>query len=215
MPGEFRGGYRVTTPETMDVVRMVLVGQVQREVVGLVNAHGPHAVGLSGEDAHVFHRRAPRRRSSTASWSTSASSATSSRSSPASSSASSTTAASRSCRSVARGARRRGLQRQRRHRGRRARGRARRREARRAHRRRGALRRLAGERARSSAASRRTSSTELLPPCRAAWSRRWRPACGRCAGGVPGAHVLDGRVPHALLLEVFTDRRASGRWCCP
>jgi acetylglutamate kinase len=38
----------------MDVVRMVLVGQVQREVVGLVNAHGPHAVGLSGEDAHVF-----------------------------------------------------------------------------------------------------------------------------------------------------------------
>jgi acetylglutamate kinase len=54
VPGEFRGGYRVTTPEAMDVVRMVLVGQVQREVVGLVNAHGPHAVGLSGEDAHVF-----------------------------------------------------------------------------------------------------------------------------------------------------------------
>ena len=51
---EFRGGHRVTTPETMDVVRMVLVGQVQRDVVGLVNAHGPHAVGLSGEDAHVF-----------------------------------------------------------------------------------------------------------------------------------------------------------------
>ncbi len=54
VPGEFRGGYRVTTPEAMDVVRMVLVGQVQREIVGLVNAHGPHAVGLSGEDAHVF-----------------------------------------------------------------------------------------------------------------------------------------------------------------
>jgi acetylglutamate kinase len=54
VPGEFRGGYRVTTPEAMEVVRMVLVGQVQREVVGLVNAHGPHAVGLSGEDAHVF-----------------------------------------------------------------------------------------------------------------------------------------------------------------
>ncbi len=54
IPGEFRGGYRVTTPEAMDVVRMVLVGQVQREVVGLINAHGPHAVGLSGEDAHVF-----------------------------------------------------------------------------------------------------------------------------------------------------------------
>jgi len=51
---EFRGGHRVTTPETMDVVRMVLTGQVQREVVGLVNAHGPFAVGLSGEDAHLF-----------------------------------------------------------------------------------------------------------------------------------------------------------------
>ncbi|MEZ5115699.1 MAG: acetylglutamate kinase [Candidatus Nanopelagicales bacterium] len=51
---EFRGGLRVTTPEAMDVVRMVLTGQVQREVVGLINAHGPHAVGLSGEDAHTF-----------------------------------------------------------------------------------------------------------------------------------------------------------------
>ena len=51
---EFRGGLRVTTPEAMDVVRMVLTGQVQREVVGLVNAHGPYAVGLSGEDAHLF-----------------------------------------------------------------------------------------------------------------------------------------------------------------
>jgi len=52
--GEFRGGYRVTSPEAMDVVRMVLTGQVQREVVGLLNAHGPYAVGLSGEDAHLF-----------------------------------------------------------------------------------------------------------------------------------------------------------------
>ena len=50
----FSGGFRVTTPETMDVVRMVLTGQVQREVVGLINAHGPFAVGLSGEDAHTF-----------------------------------------------------------------------------------------------------------------------------------------------------------------
>ncbi|MGN6333014.1 MAG: acetylglutamate kinase [Motilibacteraceae bacterium] len=50
----FAGGLRVTTPETMDVVRMVLVGQVQREVVGLINDHGPFAVGLSGEDANLF-----------------------------------------------------------------------------------------------------------------------------------------------------------------
>jgi acetylglutamate kinase len=44
----------VTTPETVDVVRMVLVGQVGRELVGLINEHGPHAVGLSGEDAGLL-----------------------------------------------------------------------------------------------------------------------------------------------------------------
>ncbi|WP_033296263.1 acetylglutamate kinase [Amycolatopsis jejuensis] len=54
MPGEFKGGLRVTTPETMDIVRMVLVGQVSRELVGLINAHGPYAVGISGEDARLF-----------------------------------------------------------------------------------------------------------------------------------------------------------------
>ncbi|WP_141782761.1 acetylglutamate kinase [Nocardioides albertanoniae] len=51
---EFRGGLRVTTPEAMEVVRMVLVGQVQRELVGLINEHGPLAVGCSGEDAGLF-----------------------------------------------------------------------------------------------------------------------------------------------------------------
>ncbi|MHB1614653.1 MAG: acetylglutamate kinase [Actinomycetes bacterium] len=54
LPVEFRGGLRVTTAETVDVVRMVLVGQVGRELVGLVNEHGPYAVGMSGEDAHLF-----------------------------------------------------------------------------------------------------------------------------------------------------------------
>ena len=54
---EFRGGMRVTTPEAMDVVRMVLVGQVGRELVGLLNLQGPIAVGLSGEDAHLFGAR--------------------------------------------------------------------------------------------------------------------------------------------------------------
>lgn len=51
---EFKGGFRVTTPEAMDIVRMVLVGQVGRELVGLLNAHGSMAVGLSGEDAGLF-----------------------------------------------------------------------------------------------------------------------------------------------------------------
>ena len=54
---EFKGGLRVTTAEAMDVVRMVLVGQVQRELVGLINQHGPFAVGLSGEDAGLFTAR--------------------------------------------------------------------------------------------------------------------------------------------------------------
>jgi acetylglutamate kinase len=51
---EFRAGLRVTTPEAVDVVRMVLVGQVGRELVGLINEHGPHAVGLSGEDGGLL-----------------------------------------------------------------------------------------------------------------------------------------------------------------
>ena len=51
---EFRGGLRVTTPEAMEVVRMVLVGQVGRDLVGLINAHSTLAVGLSGEDGGLF-----------------------------------------------------------------------------------------------------------------------------------------------------------------
>jgi acetylglutamate kinase len=57
MEATFAGGLRVTTKETMDVVRMVLTGQVNREIVGLVNAHGPFAVGMSGEDAHLLTAR--------------------------------------------------------------------------------------------------------------------------------------------------------------
>jgi acetylglutamate kinase len=57
MEATFAGGLRVTTKETMDVVRMVLTGQVNREIVGLINAHGPFAVGMSGEDAHLLTAR--------------------------------------------------------------------------------------------------------------------------------------------------------------
>ena len=52
--GEFKGGFRVTTPEVLDVARMVLFGQVGRELVNLINAHGPYAVGITGEDAQLF-----------------------------------------------------------------------------------------------------------------------------------------------------------------
>jgi acetylglutamate kinase len=57
MESTFRGGLRVTTTEAMDVVRMVLTGQVNRDVVGQINRHGPFAVGLSGEDAHLLTAR--------------------------------------------------------------------------------------------------------------------------------------------------------------
>jgi len=54
VPTEFRGGLRVTTPETIDVVRMVLTGQVGPDVVNLINQHGPLGVALSGEDGRLF-----------------------------------------------------------------------------------------------------------------------------------------------------------------
>ncbi len=54
VPSQFRGGLRVTDSETMDVVRMVLMGQVNRDIVGMLNEHGPFALGMSGEDANLF-----------------------------------------------------------------------------------------------------------------------------------------------------------------
>ena len=54
IPGDFQGGLRVTTPEVLEVARMVLFGQVGRELVNHINAHGPYAVGLTGEDARLF-----------------------------------------------------------------------------------------------------------------------------------------------------------------
>jgi acetylglutamate kinase len=50
----FTAGLRVTTEETIDVVRMVLNGKVNKDIVGLINRCGPYAVGLSGEDANLF-----------------------------------------------------------------------------------------------------------------------------------------------------------------
>ena len=51
---EFRDGQRVTDAETVDIARMVLVGKVNREIVGSINMHGPLAVGVSGEDAGLI-----------------------------------------------------------------------------------------------------------------------------------------------------------------
>jgi len=51
---EFRDGLRVTDAETLDVARMVLVGKVGRDIVGAINVHGAYAVGLSGEDGGLI-----------------------------------------------------------------------------------------------------------------------------------------------------------------
>jgi len=53
---EFRGGMRVTDARTMNVVEMV-VGELNQEIVGLINQHGGKAVGLSGQDGHFIHAR--------------------------------------------------------------------------------------------------------------------------------------------------------------
>ena len=206
---EFRGGYRVTTPETMQVVRMVLVGQVNSDVVSLINEHGPFAVGLSGEDAQLF--TAERRdASSTASRSTSVRSATSSTCSRRSCTRCSTRGRCRSSRrsragstatsynvnadtaaaalAVALGAEKlivltdvEGL--------------------------------YADWPASDEVISELTADElEKLLPSLASGMVPKMEACLRAVqGGVPRAHVLDGRVPHAILLELFTDE-GSERW---
>ena len=55
---EFVDGLRVTDAETLDIARMVLVGKVNRDIVSAVNVHGPLAVGVSGEDAGVINAQA-------------------------------------------------------------------------------------------------------------------------------------------------------------
>jgi len=54
LPAEFKNGLRVTTPEIMDVVKMVLIGKVNQELVAGLNQHGHIAVGLSGADGHII-----------------------------------------------------------------------------------------------------------------------------------------------------------------
>ncbi len=51
---EFRNGLRITDAETVDIVRMVLIGQVNPQLVAAINVHGPLAVGVSGEDASLI-----------------------------------------------------------------------------------------------------------------------------------------------------------------
>ena len=55
---EFQDGFRVTDADTIDLVRMVLVGKVNRDIVSTINVHGALAVGLSGEDANLINATA-------------------------------------------------------------------------------------------------------------------------------------------------------------
>ena len=183
---------------------MVLVGQVQRELVGLVNEHGPLAVGLSGEDAGLFTAK----RTNTV--------------------VDGEEVDLGLVGEVARGAARGGArprrgrphpgdlqrrarqgrhraQRQRRHRRRRARGRAGRREAAGAHRRRGPLPRLARQRRRDRRDQPRGAGRADADPRQRAWCPKMGACLQAVSGGVPRATVVDGREPHAVLLELFTD----------
>jgi acetylglutamate kinase len=54
---KFVGGMRVTDPETMEIVEMMLGGKINKEIVGLINVHGAHAVGLSGKDGNLLRAR--------------------------------------------------------------------------------------------------------------------------------------------------------------
>jgi acetylglutamate kinase len=58
MVPEFRNGLRVTNADSLDVARMVLVGKINRDIVSAVNVHGPLAVGLSGEDGGLIQATA-------------------------------------------------------------------------------------------------------------------------------------------------------------
>ncbi len=194
---------------------MVLVGQVNRDVVGLLNRHGPFAVGMSGEDAHLFTAERKQRRWSTASPVDIGQVGEIVKVEPGAVQALLDDGRIPVISSVARGddgevynvnadtaaaalavALERG-------------------EAGRPHRRRGPVRRLA--RQRPNVIDQLTADgagAAAARACPAAWCPRWRPACARSSGGVPQAHVLDGRVPHSLLLEIFTDE-GIGTWCCP
>ena len=98
IPSEFKGGYRVTSTEAISVVRMVLTGQINPQLVAKINAHGPHATGLSAARTPACSAAAAAAWWSTASSTTSAASAMSSRSTRSRCTTSSRPAASRSSR---------------------------------------------------------------------------------------------------------------------
>ena len=181
IPSEFRGGLRVTTEQSIDVVRMVLVGQVGPEVVGLINEHGGRAVGLSGEDGGLI--TAARTQAVVDGEPVDigfVGEVVSVDPTPGDGAAGGRPHPGRLRRRPRRD--RSAAQPQRRHRRRGAGRRAGRGEARRPHRRRGALRRLARPRLAGRADRRPRARRDPAGARRRDGARRWPPACGRSRG---------------------------------
>ena len=207
IPTEFRAGLRVTTPEAMEVVRMVLVGQVNGDVVRLVNDHGPFAVGLSGEDGGLMTAE-PRTLVVEGEEVDLGLVGDVVAVDPGALRALLDDGRIPVVATVAARPRRPVVQRQRRHRGRRDRRRRCRRQK---------LVVLTDVEGLYSSWSPDGASGEvvseitaadlaaLLPTLSAGMVPKMEACLRAVRGGVPQAHVLDGRVPHAVLLEVFTD----------
>ena len=197
---EFRDGLRVTDAETVDIARMVLSGQVNPQVVSAINVHGPLAVGVSGEDAGLIEATAARprarlRRRRRARQPVDPRSAFSTRTSFPSSPPSAPTPAARRTTSTptpwpAPSPRR------------------------------SAPRSSSTSPTSRACAATSTTPTSLIRQTTAdeldALDRRRhvdgrhdpqdrRAASTPCATAWPQAHILDGRIPHVLLLEIFTD----------
>ena len=200
MEVRFHEGMRVSDPETVEVAKMVLLGKVNSDIVGRLNRHGQPAVGLSGDDGALFEirphaktdgrrvrrrDRARRRR----------------RPQPH---RRGLHPGDRVGRRRPRGQR---LQRQRRHRRRQGRGRDRRLQGDLPHRRRRLARRPGRSRAASSRARPWARSRRRSAASRAGCAPSSRPAPRRSTAGSRSAHIVDGRRPHSLLLELFTRGR--------
>ena len=203
---QFVGGMRVTDAETMEIVEMVLGGKINKEIVGLINRHGGRAVGLSGKDDDLLRaRKRLHRLRGRRAWWTSARSGEVERVNARHDPPPRGGRHDPGHRADRRGRRGRDVQHQRRHRGRRRRRRA---PARRSSIHLTDVQGINGEdgklistphQARGGAADQvRRDRRRHDPQGRVVAARRSRAAPSK-------AHIIDGRVPHAILLEIFTD----------
>ena len=198
MEVRFHEGVRVSDPETVEVAKMVLLGKVNTDIVARLNRHGQPAVGLSGEDGTMFEIR-PHRKAEEVGFvgdiervDVDVLNHIAADYIPVIASA---------------GRRPRGqlLQRQRRH----GRGQGRRGAARLQgdlpHRRRGLARRPRGSRLADLARARSTRCRPRLGEIDGGMRPKLEACVEAIGGGVQSAHIVDGRRPHSLLLELFTD----------